>query len=54
MVWIIIDTEYTSWKGSQEKICNTILSLPIYSSLKDEEINYVINVLNKYIQKNIH
>lgn len=31
-----------------EEISNTVLSLPMYYGLTDEEINYVINVINAY------
>lgn len=31
-----------------EEYANTVLSLPIYEGMKDEEINYVVDVINNY------
>lgn len=32
-----------------EKYAETVLSIPMYNGMKDEEIEYVIDILNKYI-----
>lgn len=32
-----------------EKYAETVLSLPMYNGMKDEEIEYVIDILNKYV-----
>ena len=31
-----------------EKYAKTVLSIPVYNGMKEEEINYVIEVLNEY------
>ena len=32
-----------------EKYAETVLSIPMYNGMKDEEIEYVIDILNKYV-----
>jgi dTDP-4-amino-4,6-dideoxygalactose transaminase len=34
-----------------EKQCETILSLPVYPQLSDEEVNYVIEKINLFYKK---
>ena len=33
-----------------EKLANTVLSIPMYSGMTDEEVTYVIKALNEYKQ----
>ncbi len=33
-----------------EKLCDTVLSLPIYPSLEDDEVNFICESLNQIIQ----
>jgi len=34
-----------------EELCNKILSLPIYPELSDEQVNYVVNSIQKFYEK---
>lgn len=44
--------EYLGYKKGDfpktEKLANTLLSLPIYDGMKDEEVDYVIRIINEY------
>ena len=44
--------EYLGYKKGDfpitEDLANTLLSLPIYDGMKDEEVDYVIKIINEY------
>lgn len=35
-----------------EKLCNTVLSLPMHTELKEEQLNYIIRSIKEYFKKN--